>query len=239
MRSRILALACFASALGCAQELGLPRAGCLRDAAGGLRLVFGLPGNFLVGEAFDRHFLSAACQGPLIAIKTETTIALNGRTWDAPRGPALLAFSPDGVVAWLPETSELLSLRRGRLHRLSFDPHGEILAISAPSSSVVIAVIQRDTTVWLAELRNGIIATESELPDIAPPLFLAGRTLIYADGSNLIVGSERLALPAPAVGLEHLGADCIRVVLSAGNGHLALCARDNAWQLDRLPEVEP
>jgi hypothetical protein len=222
------------AAVGAAQELGLPRVGCLVDDAGSLRPVFGLAGNFLIGGPERANVLSAACSGSLTAIQTDSGLEVNGRSWEGPQGRAVFALAGRDVVAWLPDTAELVA-PGGR--RVAYDLQGEVLALSATSHRHATAVVRRGDSLWLCELRGGFLYSETELSGIRPPVFLAGGALMYTDGADLVIDNVRLALPEPVLRFEQLGAGAIRIVLAAG--HLVLWLRDGEWQLYRLPEIVP
>ena len=204
----LLLLACWCTPA----QIGLPRAGCFCDAAGRLRSVFGLAGNFVIGEPERAGVLAAACSGRLTVLKLPDAIEVRRGDellyrYDAAPGPALFAFSPRGdeALAWLPESAELLKLTAAAVTRLT------------PRSIVTV-------------LRG-----ESE----APVLLRPDGTLACARDRELVLGDAVVPLPGRAVSLENLGPRFVRVVLADGAGHLALESREDAWVVWRLPEVAP
>ncbi len=106
MRPRYFAFFALAS-VAAAQSLSVPRVGFMLDQSHRIRPVFGMAGNFILGEPLTRdgEFLSFAFSGKSGLAKTATQILLldsegaTTQTFDAPPGKALFAFHADGSPA--------------------------------------------------------------------------------------------------------------------------------------------
>ncbi|MGI8990207.1 MAG: hypothetical protein ACR2I2_11580 [Bryobacteraceae bacterium] len=106
MKSRFLpAFFCVACA-AVGQSLSAPRAGFMLDRSHRIRPVFGMAGNFVLGEALAGEVLSLAFSGKSGLAKTETQLLLLDRdaatiqAFDAPPGKSLFAFHADGTPAY-------------------------------------------------------------------------------------------------------------------------------------------
>lgn len=107
MRSQISALFCLVCVAG-AQSLSAPRVGFMLDRSHYVRPVFGMAGNFILGEAVAGYgeILSFAFSGKSGLAKTESQLLLlDGgaaitQAFDAPPGEALFAFHADGTPAY-------------------------------------------------------------------------------------------------------------------------------------------
>jgi hypothetical protein len=111
-------LCCFAAAL-CAQpgtsELSTPRFGSVRWTDGTVREVFGLPGNFVMGEARLRDADALATSNAAALVATHGRLVLFDGNFEpvaesALDGTAVLGVQDDSMsaVAWVPETKALI-----------------------------------------------------------------------------------------------------------------------------------
>lgn len=95
-----------ATGLACAQSLSPPLLGIARDEMNRLRPVYGIAGNFILGQADGGEVLSMAFSGKLGFAKTATQLLLldeNGAAsaqYPAPPGNALFAFYANGTPAF-------------------------------------------------------------------------------------------------------------------------------------------
>jgi hypothetical protein len=231
--------------------MGYPRAGCFRDGAGLLRAVLGIAGNFLIGDAEASGVVAAACRGKLTLAKTEDAVELrdgdSGRAWKwpAPAGAALFAFPANGSapVVFFPATSEWLRAAEGASVRALPAIQGEPLAMSSEDGARAELVVRREAGLFLLRisLAWGTVEEETALAGSGPVLPLGGGTLLAAEGTELVVRGpyeeeRRIALPAPAAAIEHMGEGWVRIVLENG-GHMALRMANGGEEVYVLPEV--
>src|ERR1700729_479425 len=93
-----------------------PQVGFAGNADGTLRPVYGVAGNFILGPSIAARVISQAFSGSIGLLKTESTLRAFNRqgqvlaTTDAAEGPALFAFSPDGLtaLAYVPSSNTLV-----------------------------------------------------------------------------------------------------------------------------------
>jgi len=247
------ALLLLVPALPAAQSpIGYPRAGCFRDEAGLLRPVLGVAGNFVIGDAEGSGIAAAGCRGKLTLVKTEDAIELRDResgrvlAWRAPEGAALFAFPENGAapLVFFPETSQWLRAAEGAAARALPPIDGEPLAVSSSDGRHALMAVRREGGLFLLKilLDRGVVEEEAELAGVhAPVLLLGGGTALWGDRTDLVARApdqreRRIALPAPAQAMEHLGEDWVRIVLESG-GHMALRLSPGSEELYRLPEV--
>ncbi|MFI5337974.1 MAG: hypothetical protein ACHQ5A_14385, partial [Opitutales bacterium] len=166
-----------------------------------LRPVFGLAGNFVLGDGLLTGVVSAAFGDGYGLAKIEGSLVVLGPQGrvscelPAPEGAALFALaarSPE-ALAYFPQASQMVRLRGCTVAPEYFDPPpvwGEILSIAMPQSGQVAMVVKRDTTYWLlrAVLSTGLILREVPLLAVAEPLYLSrDGTLVFARDGELIV----------------------------------------------------
>jgi hypothetical protein len=227
MNTRAIAILLL-SAGAAAAQIAVPRLGCLVDGARRLRPVFGVGGNFLIGDPETEQVVAAACSDTLTVIKRDDSLEI--RTRDnaierpAPAGTALFGFSEDGrqALAFFPESGQWLSVSGRSVRPLDAPPlpEGEVAAVGNPRQPA--AVVRK-----VGEPNDPVLL----LPDGAR-LSARGWELALTNSA----GEERaIALPGPAVALEWLGRGWVRVRLAEGEGHLALSIERE--QVYRLPEV--
>lgn len=115
MMSRAISILLLAAGAAAAQ-IAVPRIGCLVDDAHRLRPVFGVAGNFLIGEPEAEGVLAAVCKDNLTILKREESLEIRTRDGaverPAPAGTALFQFAENGsnVLVFFPETGEWLSV---------------------------------------------------------------------------------------------------------------------------------
>ena len=75
-----------------------PKLGYIVDRKGGLHPVEGVPGAFIVGPAVDQDVISAAYSGKSLVVKKERELIVDGKVFEAPPGPARIAFTSAGQL---------------------------------------------------------------------------------------------------------------------------------------------
>jgi hypothetical protein len=190
----LLALSMVASA---AAQIRAPQLGFAGSADGTLRPVYGVAGNFILGPAVlgkagAGRVLSQAFSGSLGLLKTESTlVAFDGKgqvlaTTDAAAGPALFAFSPDGLtgLAYVPSSNTLIEWSAGRFEAVPFRQEPDIVLAIALSNTLQASLIaQRDGAIW--ELAS---ASQRALVGVtAPVLALASGELVFSDVHGIVL----------------------------------------------------
>lgn len=157
-----------ASALG-QSSVGAPRAGCTVDAGRHFRIVWGMRGNFILGEAALDGVESAACSARFSIAKTaEALVVLDQGGAEvsrvsSPRGPALFAFDRDGSPAYAlfqgkggtsPKTSALLKWDDGEWRPVAVAWRGEALSIADDSNGGLLVL----TSASLIRVLRGVVS---------------------------------------------------------------------------------
>lgn len=195
----ILAVAATASAQ---PAVTAPQIGFMLDSGGALRPVYGLAGNFVLGDPVAKGVLSAAYSGTAGWLKTDSSLAVfdsHGHTiasQAAPSGPALFALSTDGTpaFAYLVSSNALLQWSGGKFVSVPLNAAtiaaDAVISIAAPTSDHVALIIQRQNALWLVRvsIATGQVDSQSALPGIpAPALFLPGVGLISTDSHGIVI----------------------------------------------------
>jgi len=145
----------------------VPSVGMIVDAAGNLRTVQGVAGNFLLGPAMASGVLSAACSEQLCLAKTNSKILSATGEVDAPPGPAVFGWHGETAVIFFPESRAFARWSDNTLQPFDWTVEGEVLSIHLGDDSIEIAL----RTDWAAEtdgavllLPKGVLfATQEEL----------------------------------------------------------------------------
>jgi hypothetical protein len=192
-----------------------PQLGFADSADGVLRPVYGVAGNFILGPGVAAKVLSQAFSGSLGLLKTDTTLtAFDGQgkvlaTADAAAGPALFAFSLDGVtaLAYVASSNTLVEWRTGELVTMPFRPEPDIvLAIALPNAFEASLIVQRSDGIWEVRFpltRPRLVSQKALVGVTAPVLALASGDLVYSDANGIVLrkpdNSEvRIAAQLPA-----------------------------------------
>jgi hypothetical protein len=239
--------------------LTAPQAGLIRDTAHSLRPVYGIAGNFLLGDPVATGVVSATYSGLYGLIKTDSTVAVIDRAGSiaasiaAPEGTALFAFARigDSALAYLSASDKLLVWDGRAFETVPFSPTmlagSAVVAIAAPDSEHAALIVQRDDGLWdvRMQLATGEVDAQTAIENVAAPvLMLATGELIYSDGNGLVIrrpdGSERhvdAQLPT-SFEFQQMGQDWIQLRDLAGGRHFAIRITPNREQSYQLPEVD-
>jgi len=169
-----------------------PQMGFAGQADGTLRPVYGVAGNFILGPSVKAKVISQAFSGSLGLLKTAATLEAfdaQGRvlaSMDTVAGPALFAFSADGVtaLAYIETSDTLVEWRDGRFGAVQFRPEpGPVVAIAMPNAFEAALIIARNGDLW--ELRASSLKA---LPKVtAPVLVLASGGLLFKDTNGIVL----------------------------------------------------
>lgn len=176
-----------------------PQLGFAAISGGTLRPVYGLAGNFILGQAIAGSVLSQAFSGSFGLLKTASTLAAfdaQGHmlaSTDAASGPALFAFSPDGVTAlvYLASSNTFFEWTGSHFATLPFRPEPEIVvSIALPNAFEASLIVQRSDGIWQVQFpfTRSRVNSQRALPGVtAPVLALASGDLVYADANGIVL----------------------------------------------------
>ena len=189
----VIAAFCISCAWG---QLDRPSLGTMVDSSGAARPIIGLPGTISVGDPVATGVLSSACSKQLCVLKTATSILIQGASIAAPPGPALFAFSNQGVYAFFPQSKQLVLLLNGQLTPVDFDIAGEILSIRAVSGAVEFAV-RRQGGISIVRTGNAVV---DALPPDAGSVLLLDQSVVFTTRDAVVLlrpdaSSVRFPLP--------------------------------------------
>ena len=259
MKGAAWTVAFFATLAAALAGLAPPQIGFAQDSVNSLRPVYGVAGNFVLGDAAADGVVAAAFSGLYGLLKTDSSVLATDRlgqvlaSFDAEAGPALFAFSSNGAPAfvYLSESGTLLQWRNGAFARVFLDSAalaGPVAAIAAPDLDHAEFFVQRESDLWdvRISLDNGQVDSQSVLAGITAPLLaLPSRDFVYSDSSGLILrradASEiHIAAHLPErFSLQQMGEEWLQI-RDLDDGHsLAVriaAGKESSYQ---LPDVSP
>jgi hypothetical protein len=231
----------------------------MRDATDSLRPIYGIAGNFLLGDPAVVGVVSAGYSGSSGWVKTSSTVAVIDKTGSivgstaAPDGPALFAFARTGepALTYLIATNTLLVWNVGAFNTLPFDATAlganAVLSIAAPDSGHAAMIVQRDDGLWDVRvlLVTGEIDAQTALLGVAAPvLMLSTGEIVSSDSDGIVLrktdGSERhisAVLPA-SFALQQMGEGWLQVQDLASGRQFAIRIAQNREQSYQLPEAD-
>jgi hypothetical protein len=240
-------------------QLAIPQIGFMQDSANALRPVYGVAGNFVLGDSAAADVQAASFSGSFGMLKTGSTLIIIDRqgqavaSQDAPAGPALFAFSRTGApaLAYLPQSNVLLQWSDGVFQQVTLDPQmfasNTVLAIAAVDEGLAAFVLQRNDGLWDVQIRlsTGEVMSQTALLGMtAPVLMLATGELIYGDANGIVVrnpdGVEKhidAQLPA-TFAFQQIGEGWIQVRDPASQQQCALRLTEGKEQFYILPGVD-
>jgi hypothetical protein len=215
----------------------VPRLGMIVDAAGGLRTVQGVAGNFLLGPATLPGVLSAACSERLCLAKTDAKIISSTGETDAPEGPAVLSVNATEAIVFFPETRRFARWRDDTLEWLDGTIDGEVLSIRLRGGEAEIAV-RRDTDVWIVHPDGSVI---DWIATTSGPVLLLGEGVVFATADQVILRrSDASELRFDLPGAESIAAMGPHyAAIRAGDATYALRTEPGRETLLQLPLSEP
>jgi hypothetical protein len=240
-------------------QLTMPQVGFIQDVGNSLRPVYGLAGNFVLGDSVAANVEAASFSGSFGLLKTTSALVIVDRqgqvvaSQDAPGGPALFAFSRNGTpaLACLPAANALLQWSEGVFQQVPLDPQTfastNILSIAAADRDRAALILQRDDGLWDVRilLATGEVISQTALLGMtAPALMLATGELIYGDSNGFVVrkqdGSEKHIdgqLPS-TFALQQMGDRWIQVRDLATQQQYAVRLTDGKEQFYTLPGAD-
>jgi hypothetical protein len=244
----------------CAQPaLAPPQIGFIQDSSNTLRPVYGIAGNFVLGDATQAGLTSAAFSGSFGIVKTDTSLLAIDRQGqaiaasDAPSGSALFAFSQSGApsFAYLVDANAWMVWDGQSFLPASFDltafGSATVVSITSQHDGEAAIILQRDDGLWDIRIlmAAGEVTSETAIPGVTAPLLaLATGDLVYADANGIVVrkldGSERhipAQLPAN-FGFQQMGDGWIQLRDLATLNQFAVRITQDREQFYGLPGVD-
>jgi len=236
-------------------QLAAPQVGFIQDSGNALRPVYGLAGNFVLGDSAMTDVEAASFSGLFGLVKTASTLIVIHRegqvvaSQDAPAGPALFAYSRTGAPAlvYLPDAGILLQWAEGVFKQVPFVPSTNVLSIASIDVGQAAFILQRDDGLWDVRilLSSGETISQTALLGItAPALMLATGDLLYSDANGIVVrrpdGSEKhidAQLPA-TFAFQQMGDGWIQVRDLATQQQYAVRLKEGNEQFYALPGVD-
>ncbi|HEY6393021.1 MAG TPA: hypothetical protein VIX89_17200 [Bryobacteraceae bacterium] len=236
-------------------QLAAPQVGFIQDSGNTLRPVYGLAGNFILGDPVAANMESASFSGLFGIVKTTSALVVVDRqgqvvaSQDAAAGPALFAFSRNGApaLAYLPNANALLQWSDGVFQQVPLDPQTTVVSIAAVDPGQAAFILQRDDGLWDVRilLSTGEVISQTAIVGVAAPaLMLATGELLYGDANGIVLrrpdGSEKhidAQLP-PTFAFQQMGDGWIQVRDLATQQQYAVRLSEGKEQFYALPGVD-
>lgn len=249
-----IAVLLLASAAARAQTLAVPRLGFVQNGPRELRPVYGVAGNFLIGPATAANIITVAFGGSFGLLKTASSVSAfdcKGEilaSMGAASGPALFAFSPNGLtgLAYIESSKSLLEWRGGSFAALPLPfETGVVVALAFPASSQASLIVQRDESIWQIDIPIDATGAASEraLTGVhAPLLLLPSGDIVYRDPAGIVIrridASEvHMAASLPKMfSLHQMNREWVQVTDSTSSAGIAIRTTPGREALYRLPK---
>jgi len=246
------------SMLAAQPALRPPQMGFASVSDGTLRPVYGVAGNFVLGPSVATTVLSQAFSGSLGLLKTDTTLkAFDAQghvlgTSDAAPGPALFAFSPDGVtaLAYIATSNTLMEWSRNSFATVPIRPETSaydlVIAIAFPNAFEASLIVQRNTAIWQVQLpftRAKVVSQKPLAGVTAPVLALSSGDLVFTNAQGLMLrhpdGSD-VHIPGPLpsnFSLQQMGAEWVQLSDLESSRRFAIRIATGREAFYQLPEA--
>jgi hypothetical protein len=236
-------------------QIATPQIGFMQDSGNALRPVYGIAGNFVLGDSAAADVQQASFSGSFGIMKTASALIVIDRqgqivaSQDTPTGSALFAFSRTGApaLAYLPDANVLLQWSDGVFQQVPFVPPTNVLSIASIDAGQAALILQRDDGLWDVRvlLSTGeVISQTAILGMTAPALLLATGELIYGDANGIVArkpdGAEKhidAQLP-PTFAFQQIGEGWIQVRDLATQQQYAVRLTEGKEQFYALPGVD-
>ena len=256
-----LLLSCFAvlqalcGPVAAANQLSAPRVGVVHYAGGGVYLLYGLPGSYVIGprvlDGADSVSFSAqggltARQGLLTLLRSDLSTAGTLQTGES--NPVL---GMDGdlttAIAWLPATQQLAHWNGQAFASVptpDLAQEGDVSFVSKRDSKTAILLLHsRDGSVSEASvsLETGQITSVTPIAGAHGPSFRQQSFLLYTDHHDLAITTQangdtkKFSLAADDVRVERASSDCLHLRSAKTQRDWLLHFHNGGFDLAELP----
>lgn len=258
-----LALSCFATLqifcgqIAAAHQLSSPRVGVVRYADGGIYLLYGLPGNYVLGpRVLDGADVASFSEwGGIVARKGSLTLLGSDLspmgTFEAGERVPLLGIDSDlsTAIAWLPATQKLVHWdgqafasvsvpdlsREGEVSFVSKrDPKTAFLLLHSSNGSVSEASISLQTGQVLS-VATVMGAQGLSFQYRSSIIFLDHRDLVIAAPSN--GSTKRFPLDVDDLRVEQVSSECLHISSTATRRNWLLHFHNGDFEVAELPSL--
>ena len=225
-----------------------PVIGAYGDSRGNIEIVTGVPGSFVLSDSGLTNATSFAFSSSGGFVKTPTELLVLDSSnevtarFDAPAGPALFAFDPQGSPALAYYAGSLFHLANGGLQVVNWT--GDAISIAMVSADLAAILVRSERELWTVtvSLSDGSVINQARLNDASlPALLLAGGDVLFTWHGNLMVrnaqGVQReIAAPFKPASFAPMGNGWV-AVRELGGRLFGLRILPDTLELYQLPEV--
>jgi hypothetical protein len=253
-------LSCFATLQAlcgpvAASQLSAPRVGVVRYTSGGVYLLYGLPGSYVIGPrvldgadsvSFSERGGLMVRKGSLSLLRSDLSTA--GMLETGESNP-LLGMDGDltTAIAWLPSSQKLAYWNGQAFASVSvpdLSREGSVSFVSKRDSKTAVLLLHSpDGFVSEASvsLETGQVTSVTAIAGAHGPSFRHQDFVLFLDNHELVIATpangnaKRLALAADDVRVERVSSDCLHLWSLATKRDWLLHFRSNDFDLAELP----
>ena len=224
-----------------------PRVGCVVDARGEVRTLWGFRANFILGEAATSGAVSAACSDSFGLVKTGEELLVMDRAGvvvhrrEAVSGTAILGFDDRGTpaFAYLHSSRQILHWEGSGWERWDVAMEQSPVAIAAQGEHL-LALVRREDELYLLR-----VASDGQSAVLARVASSARHAVLYPSGAFVLAEEQsvvvhradgrqqRLDVSTPVIGLHAMSSQWVRVQFEAQS--MGLLLREDDSELYLIP----
>jgi hypothetical protein len=257
----VLLLSCFATLqvlcgpVAAANQLSAPRVGVVRYVSGGVYLLYGLPGSYVIGPrvldgvdgiSFSERGGLVARKGSLALLRSDLSTA---GTLETGESNPLLGMNGDltTAIAWMPSAQKLAHWNGQAFAAIlvpDLSQEGEVSFVSKRDSKTAVLLLHSpDGFVSEASvsLETGQVTSVTAITGAHGSSFRQQSFVIFPDSHDLVItttangDTKRLALAADDVRVERVSSECLHLWSLATKRDWLLHFRGNDFDLAELP----
>ncbi len=257
----LLFLSCFAAIQTlcgqiAARQLSSPRVGVVRYADGGLYLLYGLPGSYLVGPrvldgtddaSFSQGGGIVARKGSIALLRSDFSTL--GTFEMAGENNPLLGINDDltTAIAWLPSTQRLVHWNGQSFASVSVPDilrEGEVSFVSkrdGKTASLLLHSSDGSVSEASISLATGQLMSVMPLAGAQGRAFRQGSFVLFSDNHNLTIttpsngNTKQLPLPGSDLKIERISSDSLHVRSLTARRDWVLHFHNGDCDLEELP----
>jgi hypothetical protein len=259
----VLALSFFASLqvlcgqIAAAHQLSSPRVGVVRYPDGGVYLLYGLPGNYVLGPRVldGADAASFSERGGLVARKgslslLDPDLSLIG-TFETGEGMPLVDINgdPATAIAWLPAAQKLVHWNGQAFVSVSvpgLSQEGEVSFVSKrnpQTASLLLHSPSGSVSEASVSLQTGQILSVTTIVGAQGPSFRYRSFIIFSGDRDLLIATpsdgntRRFPLGTADLKIERAASDCLHISSPTAQRNWLLHFRNNDMDLAELPSL--
>jgi hypothetical protein len=257
----VLLLSCFAmlqvlyGQVAAANQLSAPRVGVVRYADGGVYLLYGLPGSYVIGPrvldgadsaSFSERGGLVARKGSLALLRSDFSLV---GTFETGESNPLLGMDDDltKAIAWLPSTKRLVHWDGQAFAAVSvpdLSREGNIGFVSKRDNRTALLLLHSSdgfASEASVSLETGQVTSVTVIAGAHGHSFRHGPFVLFPENHDLVIttpangNTKRFPLAADDLSVERVSSDCLHLSSSATRRDWLLHFHNGDFDLAELP----